>query len=98
MFQILWQFDVADERAEAFEEAYGPAGVWVAFFREGDGYRGTELFRRTDPPASYLTLDRWETRAAYEAFRRARAMEYSALDAACQGLTLQESFLGAWES
>jgi heme-degrading monooxygenase HmoA len=97
MFQILWQFDTTDDQASAFAEAYGPAGPWVAFFREADGYRGTDLFRRTVAPPCFLTLDQWETRAAYESFRRERAAEYSALDAACEGLTVRELFLAAWE-
>lgn len=97
MFQILWQFDTTDERAAAFAEAYGPEGVWVAFFRQAPGYLGTDLFRRSAAPPCFLTLDRWETRAAYESFRRARAVEYSALDAACESLTVRETFLSAWE-
>lgn len=98
MFQILWRFDVADEKAAAFTEAYGPAGIWAEFFRGADGFRGTELFRRTVAPACFLTLDRWATRDAYEAFRRERAAEYTALDAVCEGLTAGEAFLAAWES
>jgi len=97
VFQILWQFDTTDDQASAFAEAYGPEGPWVAFFRGADGYRGTDLFRRTVAPPCFLTLDRWETRAAYESFRRERAAEYSALDAACKGLTVRELFLAAWE-
>ena len=46
MFQILWLFDATDDQASAFAEAYGPAGPWVAFFREADGYRGTDLLDR----------------------------------------------------
>lgn len=97
MFQILWQFDTTEDQAAAFAETYGPAGPWVAFFREAAGYRGTELFRRTVAPPCFLTLDRWEKRAAYESFRRERAAEYAALDAACEGLTVRERFLAAWE-
>lgn len=97
MFHILWQFDTTDDLAPGFAEAYGPAGPWVAFFRQADGYRGTDLFERAITPPCFLTLDRWETRAAYEAFRRERAAEYTALDAACEGLTTRERFLTAWE-
>jgi heme-degrading monooxygenase HmoA len=97
VFHILWQFDVAPDRVEAFEAAYGPDGGWDRLFAEGSGYAGTELFRRTGTPPSYLTLDRWTSRAEYEAFHRARAAEYSTLDAACEGLTEVERFLGAWE-
>jgi heme-degrading monooxygenase HmoA len=96
MFQILWQFDTTAEQAPAFAEVYGSDGPWVAFFRQAQGYRGTDLFRRTVEPYSFLTLDHWDTRAAYEAFRRERATEYAALDAACEGLTVRELFLTAW--
>jgi hypothetical protein len=97
VFQILWQFDTTDEQVGRFVEAYGPDGPWVAFFRQASGFLGTELFHRRVAPPRFLTLDRWETRAAYETFRRERAVEYSALDAACEGLTLRETFLSAWE-
>jgi heme-degrading monooxygenase HmoA len=97
VFQILWQFDATEEQAAAFAEAYGPAGAWVRFFEGAEGYLGTELFRRTVSPPCFLTLDRWATRKAYEAFRRERAAEYTALDAACEGLTVGERFLAAWE-
>ena len=50
MFYILWQFETTDEGCTAFEEAYGPAGPWVQFFAEAEGYVGTELFRRTTLP------------------------------------------------
>jgi heme-degrading monooxygenase HmoA len=97
VFQILWQFETTEAQAAAFMEAYGPAGPWVAFFRQARGYLGTELYRRTSVPLCFLTLDRWESRGAYEAFRRERGPEYTALDAACQGLTTREVFLTAWE-
>ncbi|HEX6616851.1 MAG TPA: antibiotic biosynthesis monooxygenase [Gemmatimonadales bacterium] len=98
MFYILWQFDVDDARAAAFAEAYGPAGSWEALFRQGEGFRGTEVFRRTAAPARFLTLDCWVSRDAYEAFRRERATDYAVLDAACEALTTSETFLAAWEA
>lgn len=97
MFCILWQFDVDDANVAAFAEAYGPAGPWEALFRQAHGFRGTEVFRRTAAPGRYLTLDRWESRSAYERFRRERASDYAALDALCEGLTVRETFLVAWE-
>ena len=97
LFQILWQFETSAAQAVPFVEAYGPAGPWVTFFRQAPGYLGTELFTRTNTPPCFLTLDRWESRAAYETFRRERGAEYSALDAACEGLTTREQFLTAWE-
>jgi heme-degrading monooxygenase HmoA len=75
----------------AFAEAYGPAGPWEALFRQANGFRGTEVFRRTAAPPRFLTLDRWESRSEYEGFR-------AALDAVCKGMTLRETFLAAWEA
>jgi quinol monooxygenase YgiN len=97
VFQILWQFETAAADSARFLEAYGPAGPWVAFFRQATGYLGTDLFSSTAAPLQFLTLDRWDSRAAYEAFRRERSAEYSAIDAACEGLTTVERFLTAWE-
>jgi heme-degrading monooxygenase HmoA len=98
VFYILWRFETTEERRAAFTEAYGPAGPWVRFFKEAEGYLETELFQRSTQPLCYLTLDRWESREAYEAFRRRRAEEYSALDQACEDLTVREQFLAAWEA
>jgi heme-degrading monooxygenase HmoA len=97
VFQILWRFETTEEQAAKFAEAYGPNGPWVRFFELAEGYLGTELFRRAVSPPCFLTLDRWASRAAYEVFRRERAAEYAALDAACEGLTVRERFLDAWE-
>ena len=56
-------------RESDFECDYGPAGESARLFRRADGYLGTELLRRSDNQGEYLTLDRWESRATYEAFR-----------------------------
>jgi heme-degrading monooxygenase HmoA len=97
VFHILWRFETSEAQANAFAAAYGPDGAWVAFFRQADGYRETELFRRQQSPPCYLTIDRWETRDAYERFRRDQAAAYAALDSECEGLTVAETFLAAWE-
>jgi heme-degrading monooxygenase HmoA len=97
VFHILWQFETTDARRPDFTAAYGPAGPWAAFFRGAPGYLGTELFHRSADPPCYLTIDHWASRAVYETFRRARATEYAALDAACGNLTTTERFLAAWE-
>jgi len=44
----------------------------------------------------YLTLDEWETREAYEAFREKHAAEYAEMDKNCEGLTLREANLSSW--
>ena len=96
MFHIVWVFRAAPERAAEFEAAYGSGGGWVGLFREGAGYRDTELFQSTADPSRFLTVDRWDSRGAYEQFRRERGSDYVRLDTACEALTVQEEFLGAF--
>jgi hypothetical protein len=41
-------------------------------------------------------VDVWESRAAYEAFRKQFALEYDALDTILQDLTLHEEKVGGF--
>jgi heme-degrading monooxygenase HmoA len=56
------------------------------------------LRRSDDESREYLTLDRWASSAAYEAFRARRNGEYRQLDRLSEGLTEEEPFLGAFEA
>jgi heme-degrading monooxygenase HmoA len=98
MYVILWRFRPMVGQESEFERAYGPSGEWAQLFRRDHDYLGTELLRRSDDESGeYLTLDRWASRAAYEAFRARRSGEYRRLDARSEGLTEEETFLGAFE-
>lgn len=59
-----------------------------------------ETGRSKDRPlragARYVTMDRWRSRAAFEAFHRTHHAEYQRIDAVCESLTVQEEKLGAW--
>src|SRR5262245_51342910 len=94
VFVIVWTFRLRPGRTAEFEREYGASGSWAALFREAPGYLGTDLFRATDDSGRYLTVDRWESSAACEAFRAARRTEYEALDRACEALTASEERVG----
>src|SRR4051812_41813245 len=96
MVVYLWEFEVQPGREAAFEAAYGAEGAWVALFRHGEGYLGTELLRAAEEPRRYLTLDRWTAPEAFARFRQTYAAEYEALDASCEELTRSERALGSW--
>ena len=93
----VWRFRPLPNRVAAFEEAYGPEGDWARLFRTADGFLGTTLLKRNGEPAEYLTLDRRVSPEAYEAFRRARGNEFSALDRRCEALTALEEEVGSYE-
>ena len=92
MYRIEWEFLPAPGREAEFLRAYGADGDWVLLFRRGDGYLGTELLPLPLPGRAgwYRTVDRWESEAAYAAFRAAQADKYAALDLACEALTAAE--------
>jgi hypothetical protein len=46
----------------------------------------------------YVTMDSWQSRAAYEEFRKQYATEYGELDRKCEGLMLSEKHLGKYQT
>jgi heme-degrading monooxygenase HmoA len=96
MHVILWRFRARPGREAEFEQAYGEDGTWARFFRDGEGYLGTELMRGTD--GTYMTIDRWISEAACRTFRESHARRYAELDAACASLTLDETPICALDS
>jgi len=96
-YATLWEFTVAAARQAEFEAHYGPDGSWARLFRLADGYLGTELLRDRANSLRYLTIDRWESREAWLAFRRAHGAEYERLDLEFEGLTTREAPLGEFE-
>ena len=96
MFVILWQFDIAEDKVAAFEDAYGPQGSWSTLFAHSAEYHGTELLKDAYVPGRYLTIDRWDSEAAFRAFRKQHDAAYETLDRACDPLTSSESRIGAF--
>jgi heme-degrading monooxygenase HmoA len=93
-FVAVFLYEVEPASAEAFEAVYGPNGEWARFFERGDGYEGTELWRRAD---RYLAIDRWRSEAAYEDFLRANADEYRRRSQETTRLYVSEQALGRYE-
>jgi heme-degrading monooxygenase HmoA len=74
MLALFFSYEARDQTE--FERAYGPDGEWAEFFRQGDGFVGTELLRDVENPGRYLVVDRWASRDAYQAFVEAHRDEY----------------------
>ena len=97
MYVIIWKFVVKPGLEDDFESVYGPNGTWAQFFRRGHGYIATELLRDTSAPGQYVTIDRWDSKAAYEEFKKRFADNYSAIDQECEVLTESETEIGTYE-
>ena len=91
MYVIVWQYRPLEDSEKEFRKAYGPDGIWVRFFRKAEGYAGTELVREAG--GSYITIDLWESREAYERFRRRHDEAYRVIDLECGSYTASEEKL-----
>ena len=82
------------ERARAFLRP-----LWGARpFRRGDGYLGTELLRCSGGSRECLTLDRWASCAAHEAFRARWNSGCRRLGHRLEELDEEEARLGTFEA
>ena len=97
MFVTLWEFEVKPGSEELFERIYGPEGEWAQLFRRDARYRGTRLLRNVGAERVYVTMDEWESRAAYAEFREKFTAEYEELDQKCEVMTVSEKHLGEYE-
>lgn len=93
-YMYLWEYIVAPGKADDFQRAYGPEGEWVRLFAEAPGYVRTELHRDTVEPDRFVTIDYWESEAAWKEFRTRFSVQFEALDAQCAALTLREAEIG----
>ena len=98
MHEIVWEYEVRAEHVAAFEALYGADGDWARLFRRAEGYVETRLYRDTARPMLYLTIDRWRSRAAFEAFVQAAGPAYAALDSRGDALIARERRLGAFDA
>jgi len=94
MYTVVWRFQAKPGREGDFEQAYGPNGDWVTLFRTDPQFIGTELLRDLDRPGYYISVDRWDSREAYEAFKAREREAYDAIDGRCAELTILEKDVG----
>jgi heme-degrading monooxygenase HmoA len=90
---VLWEYDVRPGMDAAFEQLYGIQGDWAALFREHHGFVSTELLH-ADLPHRYLSIDRWESESAYDAFLTNANARYAQIDARGDLLTIDERRIG----
>lgn len=95
MFVTVWEFQAREGSEAELLAANQPEGVWGRFFQKGPGYLGSEVLRDA---RRFVTIDRWISREAYEAFREAHRAEYEAIDRQLERLTDHEHHIGSFES
>ena len=93
----IWKFRPPEGGEGAFAAAYSGTGRWAELFARAPGYRDTRLLKPVEPGGWWLTIDRWESAADFEAFGRRFGKEYQALDPQLEGVAGEEEFVGAFE-
>ena len=93
----VWKFRPPPGREEDFRTAYSAKGNWARLFEQAPGYRGTTLLRPQDVRDWWLTIDRWESEAHFQAFQDDFGVQYRGLDAELEGVAGEEQFVGAFE-
>ncbi len=97
-YAYIWEFEVAAEQLADFFRHYGPSGTWAQLFRRSEGYLETILLQDQQSPGRYLTVDRWASSEAHDAFLQKHRLEYERMDALCESLIRAERSLGSyWE-
>jgi len=94
LFVALWEFEVKPGCEEKFVKVYGAEGAWAKLFAPDAAYRETRLVKDVGRERVYLTLDFWESREAYERFKKENAAEYEKIDRECEGMTVREVKIG----
>lgn len=96
-YAIIWRFEVPEANSSKFEAAYGCKGPWADLFAKAPGFQGIELLRDEAQSGSYLTMDRWLSRGAFDAFMDEFGASYVALDLALEGMASEEIRIGGFE-
>ena len=98
MHVIVWAFEVRPGYEAEFERVYAEDGDWAQLFQTDPAYRGTELLHDVERRRHYATIDRWDSRAAFDLFKRTNHASYESLDVRCARLRVSERLLGRYEA
>ncbi|MEO8177041.1 MAG: antibiotic biosynthesis monooxygenase family protein [Sphingomicrobium sp.] len=93
----IWRFRPAPGCEQEFAAAYAGDGPWARLFRQAPGFIGASLLAPDRAGGLWLTLERWQSQAAFERFQDEHGATYRALDLELERLTVDELFIGAFE-
>ncbi|HEX9754528.1 MAG TPA: antibiotic biosynthesis monooxygenase [Gemmatimonadales bacterium] len=65
----IWVYRVRPEALVEFVRHYSSGGAWARLFGQAAGYRQTRLLADPSDRGRYVTIDEWDSAAAYCEFR-----------------------------
>ena len=93
---VIWKYTVKPGKHGAFEKLYGPDGDWVKWFKTSSHYQSTELIKSTSSDSEYVTIDRWDSKQAYDRFYQDGKDRFEEIDEIGDSLTEEETLLGSF--
>ncbi|MCG8433038.1 MAG: hypothetical protein MJA83_03275 [Gammaproteobacteria bacterium] len=96
-FIYIWEYIVKSECVAKFLEHYQPDGTWARFFGKTEDYIRTELYRDSQHPNRFITIDYWRDKKSRDTFNENNREEFSRIDEDCELLTTEENCLGEFE-
>lgn len=91
MYQVVWRYEVKEQYLSHFTEMYGSSGNWVELFKKSPHYIKTELFKAAEGQHTYVTIDFWQSKNAYQEFYEDHHSEIDQLDVLGDGFTIEEA-------
>ncbi len=96
MYVVIWEFKVLPECLLAFIALCGPEGEWAGWFRESPHYIETSLLKSDQADNVFITIDKWESKSAYDSFYQSDQATFIRLDEKGDLLTTEEKLIGAY--
>ena len=93
-YLTIWEYKITSEKKDEFENLYGNHGEWVKLFQKFSGFIKTELHRDINNPDKYVTIDHWESKEAYNQFKKLSKEDFLEIDKIGEGLTVEEKHIG----
>lgn len=97
MYYLVWEYEVNKPAQGKFEEAYSRTGEWFKFFEPCDDFLGHELVKNTKDE-SYILIDKWMDKKAYESFLKSNQLEYESLNESSRPLYDSEKLVGTYQT
>lgn len=93
---VMWKYHVKPENIETFEHEYGFDGTWFKLFSESKEYNGSFLYKSETESNTYLLIDTWSSKQAYQDFKKVNETSYNMLSSKFEFLYMTEEKIDSY--
>lgn len=98
LYTVIWKYHIKPENKEKFELEYGQKGTWEKLFTKSNNYRGSFLYKNEDEIDTYILMDTWTSKQAYEVFKKMNKEKYNEISSDFEHLYFTEEKIGSFIS